>query len=60
MLASHYGRHDTAALLIDLGANPNAIDRWGRTALRDAAFAGDVPMAQIIVGGDLTTLPSEH
>ena len=37
MLAACWGREDCAALLLDLGADPTACDRHGRTALEMAS-----------------------
>lgn len=46
---SKRGNHDSMAQLLRLGANVNAKNRQGRTALIDAARRGDVETAQWLI-----------
>ena len=48
VLAGH-GRHDAARLLLDLGADPNAMSLHGRGALHEAAWSGDRDMLVLLM-----------
>lgn len=50
LLAVRNAHFDTAALLLEWGADPNKVDRWGRTPLREAAYNGDVRMVDLLAG----------
>lgn len=46
MLATYYGHQNAAALLLELGADPCALDDKGSNALMGVAFKGHAAMAQ--------------
>jgi hypothetical protein len=46
---------DLVVVLLILGADPNARDRWGRTPLHWAAMQGDPTVIQILIAAGATT-----
>ena len=55
------GRSQISAVLLQAGANPNAQDRFGRTALQEVAQRGDLVLAKLLLrhGAD-ATIASRH
>jgi hypothetical protein len=46
-LAAHYGRTDSAKMLLSLGANINAQDLYGKTCLHIAIIQGHLPLIKL-------------
>lgn len=57
-LAVDRADHDGAALLLECGADVNAVDDFGETVLMKAAFAGDTEMARLLLdrGADVNAV----
>lgn len=58
-LAARYARSDAAKLLLDMGANANAVDASGRTPLHSAVAADAVGVFQILLRNRTTDLNSK-
>jgi ankyrin repeat protein len=44
------GSKELVMFLLNLGANPNHVNHWGKTALHRAAFDGLSPIAALLLG----------
>lgn len=57
VMASEFGDMKEVTELLAKGANPNALDSMGRTALMTSAIAGNIEMARLLLerGADVNT-----
>jgi len=49
MVAAKHSHLQVAEVLLQWGADPNATDRWGRTALRDAVYNRDLSLTDLLL-----------
>jgi uncharacterized protein len=49
VMASEFGDIKEVTELLEKGANPNALDSMGRTALMTSAIAGNIEMVRLLL-----------
>lgn len=59
-VAAAYGRTDTARLLLDAGADVNATNEWGATALLLAVRSGNFETAALLLRRGADPTPSDY